>query len=107
MGAAAKRFIPKPIFWMRDHGMTGLAETLINWKKSRSPGTRWALDNAMWTFGKEHPLDAIDEFQKYSLDGVAQRIKGDVLLLAGQEDHFVPFEQVKSDAGGVNVSSLG
>ena len=56
---------------------------------------RWALDNAMWTLGKEHPLDAIDEFQKYSLAGVAQRIKGDVLLLAGQEDHFVPFEQVK------------
>ena len=37
MGAAAKRFVPKPIFWMRDHGMTGLAETLINWKKSRLP----------------------------------------------------------------------
>ncbi len=95
MGAAAKRFVPKPIFWMRDHGMTGLAETLINWKASQAPGLRWALDNGMWTLGKEHPLDAIDEFQKYSLTGVAQRIKGDVLLLAGQEDHFVPIEQVK------------
>jgi hypothetical protein len=39
----------------------------------------WALDNGMWTLGKEHPLDAIGEFQKYSLAGVAQRIKGDVL----------------------------
>jgi len=95
MGEAARRFIPKPIFWMRDHGMTGLAESLINWKKSRSPGTRWALDNAMWTLGKEHPLDAIDEFQKYSLAGVAQRIKCDVLILAGAEDHFIPIEQVK------------
>ena len=26
---------------------------------------------------------------------MAQRIKGNVLLLAGQEDHFVPIEQVK------------
>ena len=26
--------------------------------------------------------------------GVARRIKGDVLVLAGTEDHFVPIEQV-------------
>jgi len=95
MGAAARRFVPKPIFWLRDHGMTGLADTLIHLKESRSPGVRWALDNAMWTLGKEHPLDAIDEFQKYSLAGVAQHIHGDVLLMAGTEDHFVPFNQVK------------
>ena len=95
MGASAKRFVPKVIFWLRDHGMTELVDTLINLKASQSPGMRWALDNAMWTLGKEHPLDAIDEFQKYSLAGVAQRIRADVLLLAGQEDHFVPFEQVK------------
>lgn len=31
---------------------------------------RWALDNAMWTLGKEHPLDAMDELNKYSLAGV-------------------------------------
>lgn len=95
MGAAAKRLVPKAIFWMRDHGMAGLADTLINWKASQAPGVRWAVDNGMWTLGKEHPLDVIDEFQKYSLAGVAQRIKGDVLLLTGQEDHFVPIAQVK------------
>ncbi|MGO9017637.1 MAG: alpha/beta hydrolase family protein, partial [Syntrophobacteraceae bacterium] len=95
MGAAAKRLVPKVVFWMRDHGMTGLVDKLINWKASQSPGMRWAIDNGMWTLGKEHPLDVIDEFQKYSLAGVAQRIKCDVLLLAGTEDHFVPIEQVK------------
>jgi hypothetical protein len=83
-------------YWMRDLGMTGLVDTRINWKASQAPGVRWSVDNAMWTLGKEHPLDDIDEFQKYSLAGVAQRIKGDVLLLAGQEDHFVPFGQVNS-----------
>ncbi len=95
MGAAASRFVPKVAFWMRDHGMTGLVETLIDWKASQNPGTRRAIDNAMWNLGKEHPLDAIDEFKKYSRAGVAQSINGDVLVLAGTEDHFVPFEQVK------------
>ena len=96
LGAVGKRYVPKMAFWMRDHGMTGLVDTLINWKASRAPGVRWALDNGMWTLGKEHPLDVIDEFQKYTLAGVAQRIKCDVLILAGTEDHFVPVEQVKS-----------
>ena len=32
--------------------------------------------------------------QKYTLAGVAERIKGDVLILTGGEDHFVPIGQV-------------
>jgi alpha-beta hydrolase superfamily lysophospholipase len=96
MGASAKRYVPDVVFWMRDHGMAALAETLINWKASHAPGVRWAIDNGMWTLGKKHPLEVVDEFQKYTLAGVAQRIKCDVLLLAGTEDHFVPIEQVKS-----------
>ncbi len=94
VGAAAKRFLPKLVVWLRDHGMTGLVDTLINWKAAPARGVLWTLDNAMWTLGKKHPLDAIDEFQKYSA-GVAQCIKGDVLLLAGQEGHFVFAEHVK------------
>jgi dienelactone hydrolase len=31
---------------------------------------------------------------KFTLAGIAQLIKSDVLILAGTEDHFVPFEQV-------------
>ena len=37
MGAAASRFVPKVGFWMRDHGMTGLVDTLINLKASQTP----------------------------------------------------------------------
>jgi dienelactone hydrolase len=32
--------------------------------------------------------------RQYTLAGVAQRIKGDVLILAGADDHFVPLAQV-------------
>jgi alpha-beta hydrolase superfamily lysophospholipase len=95
VGTSARKLIPKQFFWLRDHGMMGLVDAVINAKASGDPGTRWATDNAMWTLGKQHPLDAIDEFQKYSLAGVAQRIHGDVLLMAGTGDHFVPLEQVK------------
>ena len=59
-----------------------------------SPSFAWAINNSMWTLGIKHPLDAVTEEQKYTLAGVARRIKGDVLVLAGTEDHFVPIEQV-------------
>jgi hypothetical protein len=48
----------------------------------------------MWTLGTKNPLDTVTELQNYTLAGVAQRIKSDVLILAGVEDHFVPIEQV-------------
>jgi hypothetical protein len=60
---------PKAAYWLRDHGMMGLVETLINLKASQAPGVRRAIDNAMLTLGEKHPLDAIDEFKKYSLAG--------------------------------------
>jgi dienelactone hydrolase len=48
----------------------------------------------MWTTGTNRPLDTTKAMQKYSLSGVAQQIKGDVLILAGADDHFVPIERV-------------
>jgi len=108
MGASATRFVPKVIFWLGGHGMTGLVNALINWKASRSPGMRWALDDARWTFGKEHPLDAMDEFQKYSLAGVAQRIKGDVLLLeALTSARSVTTKIYDRESGGAEHCQLG
>ncbi len=59
-----------------------------------SPSFAWAINNGMWTLGTKNPLDTVTELQKYTLAGVAQRIKNDVLILAGVEDHFVPIEQV-------------
>ena len=37
----------------------------------------------------------VDTFGKYTLAGVAQNIRQDVLILAGAEDQFVPVEQVE------------
>jgi dienelactone hydrolase len=94
-GATAKSYVPDLVFWMRDHGMSGLVDLLIQVKSALSPGFRWAVANGMWTLGTTHPLDVVSEFQKYTLACVADRIKSDVLILAGIEDHFVPVEQVE------------
>jgi pimeloyl-ACP methyl ester carboxylesterase len=94
MGATAARYVPAAAFWLRDHGFGAVVDLMIRARAASSPGFAWAIGNSMWTLGTRHPLDSVMALQKYTLAGVAQRIKGDVLILAGAEDHFVPVEQV-------------
>jgi alpha-beta hydrolase superfamily lysophospholipase len=94
VGAAARRYVPAAAFWLRDHGFGIVVDMLIHAKAALSPGFAWAISNGMWTLGTKHPLDTVTVLEKYTLAGVALRIKGDVLILAGAEDHFVPIEQV-------------
>jgi dienelactone hydrolase len=94
MGAVATRYAPPQVFWLHDHGFAVVVDAMI-WAKARlSPGFAWAMRNGMWTLGTKHPFDTAAALQKYTLGGVAQRIKGDVLISAGTEDHFVPVAQV-------------
>ena len=93
-GATGLRYVPAGAFWLRDHGFGAVVDMVVRVKAALSPGFAWASNNGMWTLGTKRPLDTITEMQKFTLAGVAQRIKGDVLILAGTEDHFVPFDQV-------------
>jgi alpha-beta hydrolase superfamily lysophospholipase len=94
MGAVARRYAPAALFWLREHGFGSVVDLLIRAKATLSPGFAWAIQNGMWTLGTKHPLDTVKAMQAYSLADVAGRIKGDVLILAGAEDHFVPLIQV-------------
>jgi alpha-beta hydrolase superfamily lysophospholipase len=93
-GATGLRYVPPAAFWLRDHAFGAIVDMIVAIKAALSPGFAWASNNGMWTLGTKHPLDTITEMQKFTLAGVAQRIKSDVLILAGTEDHFVPFDQV-------------
>ena len=44
--------------------------------------------------GTRTPMETYDAMQKFTLAPVATRIQGDVLILAGTEDHFIPLKQV-------------
>jgi alpha-beta hydrolase superfamily lysophospholipase len=94
MGATARRFAPPAALWLHQHGFTGIIDAMISVKATLSPGFAWAISNGMWALGTKHPLETVAELQKYTLAGIAHQIKGDVLILAGAEDHFVPLEQV-------------
>lgn len=61
---------------------------------SKLPGISWALQNGQWVFGVQSPEAFIDAARPFTLAHVAHQIKGDVLILAGEIDHFVPLSQV-------------
>jgi len=108
-GATGRRYVPPAAFWLHNHGFGALVEMVAKLRAALSPGFAWASNNGMWTLGTKHPLDTIAEMEKFTLEGIAQRIKSDVLILAGTEDHFVPFEQVaqfeKSLTGARSVTT--
>ena len=56
-------------------------------------GISWAYHNALWTMGTKDPDDTAKACAAYTLAPVASRIRQDVLILAGTEDHFIPFHQ--------------
>jgi pimeloyl-ACP methyl ester carboxylesterase len=56
-------------------------------------GLSWAYYNARWTMGTKDVDDTLKACAAYTLATVADRIRQDVLILEGTEDHFIPFHQ--------------
>jgi hypothetical protein len=94
-GAISSRSVPPGTFWFGRHGMGFVLNAIAKLKAVFSPSLRWALQNSQWVMGMHDPLEVVEALRAYTLQGVAQRIECDVLIFAGEEDHFVPFEQLK------------
>ncbi|MWG36167.1 alpha/beta hydrolase family protein [Halomarina oriensis] len=57
-----------------------------------SVDSRWLMDNSRWVFGIETAADLQRTLREYSLTDEARRIDCPTLVLAGEDDHFVPVE---------------
>ena len=56
-------------------------------------GVSWAYDNARWTMGTKDIDETLKACATYTLAPVAGRIRQEVLILQGTEDHFIPLHQ--------------
>ena len=52
----------------------------------------WLITHGMYVTGSETPFDHLQKFMKYQTKDLSPLIEQDVLLLAGENDHFVPVE---------------
>jgi alpha-beta hydrolase superfamily lysophospholipase len=90
--AVAARHVPAVAFWLRDHGYDKVLNFLAG--LSKDPGSEWAQANGEWVLGASGPFELLEAFKAYRLAPVAGRIRADVLILAGADDHFVPPDQL-------------
>jgi pimeloyl-ACP methyl ester carboxylesterase len=94
-GAISSRSVPAIASWFGRHGLGFFLNPIAKIKAAFSPSLRWALQNTQWVMGTHGTLEAVEALRAYTLQDVAQCIHGDVLIFAGEEDHFVPIEQLK------------
>ena len=67
----------------------------------------WAYHNALWTMGTRDVDETIAACAAYTLEPIADRIRQDVLILAGTGDHFVPIHQTSDfEKALVNARSV-
>jgi len=71
-----------------------LVDALIRRRMRRSPVVDWGVRQGMRVFGQARPYAFLQAAALCSTALFSKDIEGDVLLLAGREDHFVPLEML-------------
>ncbi|KRL37093.1 alpha/beta fold hydrolase [Liquorilactobacillus uvarum] len=67
----------------------------------------WKINKGLENTGTKTPYDLLKEFQKYNIKPILPLINQDVLLLAGENDQYVPSSRLPEIATGlVNASSV-
>ncbi len=94
LGAIGARNATPAVGWLDTHGLGPVVDLIVRVRAALSPGYAWASANGRWVTGTKRPLETAMVMKKFTLAGVAQKIKGDVLVMAGTNDHLVPFGQL-------------
>lgn len=92
-GAVAARIVPGIARVMRRFGLEGLVDVLAPIRARFDPAAAFGLHIGGWILGKARPFEIAEALSRYTLEPVADRIRQDVLLFAGEEDQFVPVDQ--------------
>jgi pimeloyl-ACP methyl ester carboxylesterase len=101
------RGAPRIIAPLRRVGRDRLVDALAAAVARVNPGMKWAVANASWTLGSTGLTGMLDAAGPYTLAGIAERIKQDVLILVGADDQFITLDQVeKYQRALVNAHSV-
>jgi pimeloyl-ACP methyl ester carboxylesterase len=68
---------------------------------ARKPVSEWGLQQGMHVTGTATPYDFLSSTTAMSTRKISRRVRADVLLLAGADDHYVPLSQLGRQAGNL------
>ena len=103
-GAVARATVPRLALWLHARHADALLNLLIATKARFSPGFAWSVANGQWVLGTASSMETVKVLDAYSLAHVAGRIKADVLILAGADDHFIPVKQAADFAASLTAA---
>jgi len=79
--------------------------SIYNWiaekSMSKSIATEWLINHGMYINGVDTPTEWLTLLQNYSVSDIASKVRQDVLLLAGAEDHMVPLKEYDKNRQGL------
>jgi len=81
---------PSIVAPLRRLGLDAWLNKFARYMARVNPEIRWGLGNSSWAFGSKGLTGMLDAVRPYTLQGVADCITQDVLLLVGSDDQFVP-----------------
>jgi pimeloyl-ACP methyl ester carboxylesterase len=81
--------------WLNQEKYAGILNAMVGLKMKVAPAVRWGVQNAQWTMGVKDPAELMVAFKNYNLKEISAKISCDVLILAGERDHFFPIRQVE------------
>jgi pimeloyl-ACP methyl ester carboxylesterase len=68
---------------------------------ARKPVSEWGLQQGMHVTGTPTPYDFLRSTTAMSTREISHRVRADVLLMAGADDHYVPLSQLGRQAGNL------
>ena len=68
---------------------------------SKSIATEWLISHGMYIIGVDTPVEWMASLENFSVSDIASKVRQDVLLLAGTEDHMVPFKEYEKNRQGL------
>ncbi len=83
---------PEAFFAAIQSGARDAINAMAAAAREQDDAVEWMITHGMYVTGTETPFDHLLEFTKYQTKDLSPLVEQDVLLLAGENDHFVPVE---------------
>lgn len=108
-GETSSQHAPGITKYLLKKGCRGVVNWVMrNFVMKKDMTVDWAVNHGRWVLGSKDESGVLTDFSPYHLRDVIHEIKGDVLLLAAENDHFfAASDQLgKTQRGLVNAKSV-
>lgn len=94
---------------MAPGGVKPMYQRIFTNMMKNDPVIRWAMTHGAWVLGVDinEPWNVLRKYPPYTVKDIGHLVECDVLLIAGEKDHFIPVELMEKNIAALpNARSL-